>query len=268
MRLGKIKGLWACALCAAAIACSGPTATPPGPATPPQTATPALSDGDGDGMPDALELVTESDRANFRAWFTMIAEQQFYEPSKVWNTEQRDCAGLARFAWREALRTHDRAWFQKMGASYSSVAPDVKAYTLEKNVLGEKLFRARGGAFTPVDLENGAFNEFADAKTLKEFNANFISRDVRQARPGDLLFYFQAFSQKQPYHVMIFLGAARQDGQNADDWVVYHTGGAPEEGGEVRKTRLSALAKHPNRRWRPVAENKNFLGFYRLKILQ
>jgi hypothetical protein len=238
------------------------------PAPSPKVAKPApLGDADADGLPDGAELRSSNDRDNFRAWFTYIAERQFYELSDVWNKDQRDCSGLVRFAWREALRRHDRAWLQRMGAGYAALAPDV-SYDLEKGLLGEKLFRARAGAFQADDLNNGAFNEFADAATLKQFNAAPLGRDARQAKPGDLLFYFQAFSQKYPHHVMVFLGAARDDNQGAGDWVVYHTGGSAQDAGEVRKVRLSTLARHPNPHWRPVASNPRFLGFFRLKILQ
>jgi uncharacterized protein YfaT (DUF1175 family) len=67
---------------------------------------------------------------------------------------------------------------------------------------------------------------------------------------------------------MIYLGRARTAAEGADDWVVYHTGSTPADSGEVRKVRLSVLARHPDARWRPVASNRNFLGFYRLKILE
>ena len=67
---------------------------------------------------------------------------------------------------------------------------------------------------------------------------------------------------------MLFLGRARTDDEGAADWLVYHTGSSPGDAGEVRKVRLSVLARHPDPRWRPVAANKNFLGFYRLKILE
>ena len=250
--------------CFALAACRPETPLPPAPRL---TVAP-LSDANQNGLPDGAELHSQNDRDNFRAWFAAVAERQFYELSDAWNPEQRDCAGLARFAWREALRKHDRAWFQKMGAGLPQIAPDVNAYKLESGVLGEKLWRARDGAFQASDLLDGTFNEFADAATLKQFNTTFVSRDQREARPGDLLFYFQAFSQKYPYHVMIFLGAAREDGGGARDWVVYHTGGSAHDAGEVRKVRLATLAQHPNPRWRPVAGNEHFLGFFRLKILQ
>jgi uncharacterized protein YfaT (DUF1175 family) len=225
-------------------------------------------DADADGIPDAAELTTFGDRENFRRWFTGIAETQFYEMSKEWNDEQRDCAGLVRFAWREALRAHDRRWLARMGASYEAFAPDVRAYTLEHSPLGEKIFRANFGSFRESDLKDDTFSEFADARTLKEFNSTFVSRERRQAQAGDLLFFYQPFAQKYPYHVMIFLGAAREDGEGANDWVVYHTGASPTDKGTVKKVRLAVLDHHPDPRWRPVASNRNFLGFYRLKILQ
>jgi uncharacterized protein YfaT (DUF1175 family) len=225
-------------------------------------------DADGDGIPDAAELSSFGDRENFRKWFTGIAEQQFYESSKEWNESQRDCAGLVRFAWREALRAHDRRWLARMGASYEAFAPDVRAYTLEHSPLGEKLFRTNFGSFRETDLKDDTFSEFADARTLKEFNTTFVSRDRRQAQSGDLIFFHQAFAQKYPYHVMIFLGTAREDAEGAKDWVVYHTGTSPTDKGTVKKVRLAVLDQHPDPRWRPVASNRNFLGFYRLKILQ
>jgi len=228
----------------------------------------ASLDSDNDGIPDTAELQSFMDRQNFRRWFTLIAEGQFYHLSEQWNAEQRDCAGLVRFAWRESLRHHDRAWLQKMGPAYTPVAPDVARYTLEQGPLGEKLFRTGFGSYKDGELSNGTFSEFADARSLKSFNAKFISRDRRVAQPGDLLFFYQPWVQKFPYHVMIFLGGAQLGGNQMNDWVVYHTGSSPTEPGTVKKVELSVLDQHPNKRWRPVESNPNFLGFYRLKILE
>ncbi|MEP6741133.1 MAG: DUF1175 family protein [bacterium] len=224
-------------------------------------------DSDNDGLPDAAELQSFMDRENFRQWFTLIAEGQFYHLNDQWKAAQRDCAGLVRFAWREALRPHDRTWFQKMGPGYTGIAPDVTKYNLEQGPLGEKLFRTNFGVYKDGDLANGAFAEFADARTLKNFNVKFISRDRHHGEPGDLLFFYQPWVQKFPYHVMIFLGPAKLSNEQANDWVVYHTGASPTDEGTVKKVELSVLDHHPNKRWRPVESNPNFLGFYRLKIL-
>jgi uncharacterized protein YfaT (DUF1175 family) len=224
-------------------------------------------DSDNDGIPDAAELQSFMDRENFRRWFTLIAEAQFYRLSKEWNAEQRDCAGLVRFAWREALRRHDRTWFQKMGPGYKAIGPDVARYNLEQSPLGEKLFRTNFGSYKDGDLSTDIFSEFADARTLRTFNAKFVSRDRHYAQSGDLLFFYQPWVQKFPYHVMIFLGDSKLTDEPSSDWVVYHTGASPTDEGTVKKVELSVLDHHPNPRWRPVETNKNFLGFYRLKIL-
>ena len=168
-----------------------------------------LIDSDNDGIPDVEELRTYQDRDSFRRWFTAIAETQFYQLSDQWNTEQRDCAGLARFAIREALRRHDRTWFQKMGPGYETVAADVGELNLDNNPLGEKIFRTDFGSFQESDLRNGRFSEFADGRSLRNFNSTFVTRNRREAQPGDLLFFYQPWVQKFPYHVMIFLGSAR-----------------------------------------------------------
>jgi uncharacterized protein len=229
----------------------------------------ALSlDSDSDGLPDAAELTSFADRENFRLWFNLLAEMQFYQLSDEWNPKQRDCAGLVRFAWREALRRHDRQWLLNMGRGYQPIAPDVVAYNLEKGPLGERLFRTAFGAFKPSDLSEERFSEFADARTLKNFNSVFISRDRQRAEPGDLLFFYQPWVQKYPYHVMIFLGESRIDSEGARDWVVYHTGASATDEGTMKKVQLAVLDHHPNKRWRPIESNPNFLGFYRLKILQ
>lgn len=243
---------------------SGPLTTGPNSRTTSSELEPN-ADLDHDGLPDVVELRTFNDRENFRRWFTWMAEMQFYNLSDQWNPEQRDCAGLVRFAWREALRPHDRIWFQKMGENYDPVAPD-----LTPNIaapLSGKYFRTAPGTYTSRDLADGKFSEFADAQTLKLFNVDFVGRDRKQAKPGDLLFFHQPWVQKYPFHVMVFLAEARVASEDTNDWVVYHTGAAPNDAGNVKKVRLAVLDQHPNKRWRPVSTNPNFLGFYRLKIL-
>ena len=137
--------------------------------------------------------------------------------------------------------------------------------------LGAALFRVKLGVYLAGDERNGAFAEFADAKTLKGLNTFYVSRDIRLARPGDLLFYYQ-LEQYSPFHSMIFIGRSQWpvegESPQVDDIVVYHTGPVGKKPGEMRRVRLEELLQHPSPRWRPVEGNRNFLGVYRWNILK
>jgi uncharacterized protein len=229
------------------------------------------SDRYNDGTPDFLRLHTSQDRQAFRAWFTSIAESQLDQPNLP--PEIADCAALLRFVYRETLRAHDETW---LGSHAREAAlPAIRQYTYPQTPLGANLFRVRPGAFLPEDLHNGAFAQFADAQTLMQRNSYLIGRDLRLARPGDLIFYRQLDQESpydvpdvthyhSPFHSMIFCG---------EMGVVYHTGpirmSSGKQGkGEMRRLLVSDLLHHPDARWRPLPENTNFLGVYRWNILR
>ena len=232
-------------------------------AAPTGTAWPTEGWGDrfGDGMPDFLRLTDPADQAAFRRWFTLIAEYQAIRPRAELPAEITDCASLLRFSYREALKRHNDSWFLDTGIDVPAPPGEIRAWHYPDTPLGAALFRVKPGAFEAADLTNGAFAQFADARTLVERNAYFVSRDVRQAQPGDLLFYRQ-FGQSSPWHSMIVaeVGARAR--------VVYHTGIDHGHPGELRRVLLSELLDHPQPQWRPVAQNPNFLGVYRWNILR
>ena len=113
------------------------------------------------------------------------------------------------------------------------------------------------------------YAEFADAETIVGLNARRLGRDARAAKSGDLL-YFRHDDADNPSHLMVFVGDSRFD-RDHQDWLVYHTG--PDTGsdsgslGEVRKVSLADLERHPSPRWRPIAANREFVGVFRLMIL-
>lgn len=213
-------------------------------------ATPSLADSFDDGMPDFARLDSPADRQAFRRWFTFLAEQQFLRDTADLPAEVSDCAGLVRFAFREALRKHDGRWVEDLKLTDVPPATNVVKYVYPFTPLGANLYRVRPGPFRPEDLTDGAFAQFADAQTLMLHNTHPVDR----AQPGDLFFYHQP-QQNQPFHVMISLGEA----------VVYHTGDTP---GEIRRPTMEELRQHPEPRWRPVAGNPYFLGVYRWNILR
>lgn len=200
-----------------------------------------------------VRLADETDRAAFRAWFTLLADSQFEQPAQ----EVTDCAALVRFAFREALRAHTPEWRRRLNLAFGPQFPDVKSAP-RPTADGWPLFRI-------TDAPAVRYGEFADAKTLVTLNSSAAGRDVRRLRPGDLLYYRQP-SQSQVDHLMVFVGASSFDPDHRD-WVVYHTGPSDEGPGEVRKARLETLLAHPSARWRPVTTNPNFVGVFRLAAL-
>lgn len=225
---------------------------------------PDTGDRFGDGTPDFLRLHTAADRTAFRAWFTALADTAAALPHEHLPKEIDDCAALLRWCYRNALHAHDEAWQATMPMDALPPLISVAQYAYPNTPLGANLFRVRSGVYAPGDAADGAFAQFADVKSLWQHNTFFVTRDVRAARPGDLLFYRQ-LEQNSPFHSMILTGAGH-------DWAVYHTGpignGRAVTAGEVRRVALDDLLHHPDIRWRPIIENSNFLGVYRWNILR
>lgn len=222
-----------------------------------------LTDADdhfGDGTPEFLRLHSAADRKAFREWFTVLADATAGLPPERLPKEIDDCAALLRWCYRNALHAHDEAWQSTAPLDALPPLPSVTQYAYPFTPLGAGLFRTRSGPYAAEDAANGAFAQFADAKTLWQYNTFFVSRDLRAARPGDLLFYRQ-LEQNSPFHSMVLTGSGRQ-------WVVYHTGPIGTGPGEVRRMAIADLLHHPDVRWRPTADNSNFLGVYRWNILR
>jgi len=241
-----------------------------------QTTVPAekprldVQDTFADGTPDFLRLNSAPDQQAFRDWFTIIAEYQALRPANEVPGEVSDCAALLRYAYRNALREHNEAWIHENRIEPPTALPSVEKYHYPFTPLRAAAFRVRPGSFHASDLADGTFSEFADAKTLEQLNTYRLSRDVRMALPGDLLF-FRQLEQDSPFHSMVFVGRSQwvdRGTENAEDIVVYHTGPIDGHPGEMRRLRLEELLRHPSPRWRPVAGNSNFLGVYRWNILR
>ncbi len=214
-------------------------------------------DFDRDGYPDFME---EIDRKSFRDWFCSIAESQFYYPSDEWYDVHKDCAGLIEFAFKMALMRHDENWVRKFKYLCDVSIPDNNIfYYPDIPFLGKKIFRIREGFFDINNIEKD-FSESASGSVLKNYSMKFLGRDYRMAEKGDIFFFFNTSNLKMPSHSMIFV-------KDRESYFIYHTGPDVTNKGMVKKVFLEELLNHPELEWRPVPQNKNFLGIYRWKIL-
>jgi uncharacterized protein YfaT (DUF1175 family) len=239
--------------------------------TPRPTGSAVARDFFNDGTPDFLRLDSPRDRQAFRGWFTLLAEYQALRaPSEV-PTEINDCAALLRYSYRNALHEHTASWLRENQVVPPASLASVQKYHYPSTPLRASLFRVHPGAFRQTDLSDGTFSEFADANSLRQWNTHFVSKDIRAALPGDILFYRQ-LDQNSPFHSMIFIGRSQWNGyssiQDSSNIVVYHTGPINGRPGEMRRLSIDELLHHPSPRWRPVAGNSNFLGVYRWNILR
>ena len=176
----------------------------------------------------------------FRSWFVRIVEEQLRQgPSPRWY--QQDCAGLVRFAANEALKIHDAKWLRNNNISNEFLPPELML-TPDQHLLAQKW-----------NVGNGKTDAYAEAILLIQHNSLFLSRDLNQARPGDLLFFDQGDDQ----HLMIWMGS----------FVAYHTGSASAPDNGLRAISLNQLMHWKDTRWIPDPWNPNFIGVYRLAFL-
>jgi uncharacterized protein YfaT (DUF1175 family) len=156
-----------------------------------------------------------------------LAQASAFDPD--WNAEQRDCAGLVRFAFRSAHKRLDPSRLER-----------------------------------PLWLDRaGRPSAFADAETLVEHSFRWMGRDraaVKDIGDGDLLAFRQdpGDGSEPIFHLMIIAHEA----PTGRTLVVYHPG-SPNQA--VRAGPLDELERSAPLEWRPVPENRAFLGFYRWK---
>ncbi len=176
----------------------------------------------------------------FRAWFVRIVGEQLRQgPSPRWT--QQDCAGLVRFAVGESFKDHDVAWRKANGLSNRFLPPEL-GLAPTQTVLRNAWKRA-----------DGATAAYASAIDWIQENSVFVSTDINQALPGDLLFYDQGDSQ----HLMVWMGG----------YIAYHRGSRTKNDNGLRAVPLHTLMNWQDTRWQPRSDNPNFTGIYRFSFL-
>jgi hypothetical protein len=203
---------------------------------------------------DILEL-NNKDSKSFNLWFSNIIINIFNENMHIPNNYS-DCAGLIRYAYKEALKKHDQYWLNinnYNGFIYEDVKkfnyPDVPFVKTNIFLIDENIHN------------KNSYSNFASARYLIEYNMKYLGKNMINAKTGDVLAYFHPNDVEYPYHLMIYIE------QNKQKYVIYHTGPISNENpGELRLTKIENL-KYADPSWIANKENKNFLGYYRFKIL-
>lgn len=190
----------------------------------------------------SVEAVSQqrTDRVEFaRHRLLETALRQASEISGYWDPGQRDCAGLVRFIFREAVAGPAEIWRNRQGQLTAFVsASELVAYNFTKisdlpHVSGKlegKLGGNLGGAGGTLET-------------------------------GDILVYHRPGRRPEDtWHVMVLLkppSGVRQE------WLAIYHNGVAGPAGQVRIVSLKDLSSTVHSEWRPTGENLSFKGVYR-----
>ncbi len=206
---------------------------------------------------DSYVFLSPQDEAVLRSSVINVALAQGNRLSPRWEPQQRDCAGLVRFAFREALAPRTEKQYQR------------NAFPQQLALLPVSDFSRRYFTHYPKIWNTGydrvgarRYSEFADAETLVGYNFRLKTRESRQARQGDLLVFRKSLEAEEPYHLMLVANDHQRPGL-----VVYHNG-AEGQAGAVRIVKLSELDDSADSTWIPRADNPAFLGVYEWKYFR
>jgi uncharacterized protein YfaT (DUF1175 family) len=190
--------------------------------------------------PVAVAPLTAGQSQVFRAWFVRVINEQLRQgPTPRW--VHRDCAGLVRFAVNEAFKRHDARWLRANGIAAGQLPPELELHADQ---------RALGNGWITVD---GRSSDFVTALALIQANSVFVSRDINQARSGDLLFFDQGDEQ----HLMVWIGR----------YIAYHRGSSNAHDNGLRAVPVQDMLQWPDPRWQPSADNPNFIGVFKFDFL-
>lgn len=199
----------------------------------------ALMDRGPDAATPVLLLDATQSR-HFRAWMlTLIDAQLHMGPSPRW--QHRDCAGLVRYTVRESLRRHDPVWVRANGLVGRRLPPELSLSETQRKLLST--WKNFDGRRLP----------YVSALALVQHNCRLLGRELVRAVPGDLL----CFDQGEDQHLMVWMG----------NYVAYHTGTETPSDNGLRAVSVERLIQWEDTRWRPITENSNFVGVFRLAFL-
>jgi len=191
--------------------------------------------------PTQVHSLSGEQLKSFRSWLVTIVEDQISRGANP-RWQHQDCAGLVRFAVKEALARHDFKWRKANGFIGRPLPAEVEMDPKQRQL------------FKTWKNSDGETSHFIRALPLIQQNTVFLGKTTERLEPGDLLF----FDQGEDQHLMVWTGRR----------IVYHNGQKPKkQDNGLRAVSLNDLLKWNDCRWQPRPENPNFIGFYRLAFL-
>jgi uncharacterized protein YfaT (DUF1175 family)/uncharacterized protein YfaP (DUF2135 family) len=220
-------------------------------------------EGDSESTGEEIALLPQSEEEAVRRSVVTVALSQARTPNPRWQPEQRDCAGLVRFAYREAVAP-------RTAEQISALPRGARTLPALQYPIGRLIPSFPKMWSTGYD-KSGALQQdfYADAETLLGYNFRLKGRTLGLAQAGDVLAFRKDVAGDEPYHLMMFAGPDVQRGL-----VVYHTGSEPEKlprrvgyiaaptAPSVRVVTTKSLYESPDPVWIPVQENPHFLGVF------
>lgn len=154
-----------------------------------------------------------------------------------WDKKNRDCAGLVRYLFWEAMQPHNDAFLQQYPAMRSLPANPPR---------------------TLLQLRPAWSHDNVNAAQLIGRSRPIgRSMPVHSLKTGDLL-YFQS-AELRIRHVMLVVRSG------ASVFLVYHTG---DDRDELRIRTFADIAALPEAHWHPEVQNPVFRGVYRPQFLE
>lgn len=102
---------------------------------------------------------------------------------------------------------------------------------------------------------------YANAELLVTKNFTRIANEINESiQTGDILVFRRDDQKKEDqWHLMMLM----ESPWDQNKWLVTYHNGARDESGGVKKVWLNELLSTNQENWKPVKENKNYVGVYR-----
>ena len=220
---------------------------------------PKMKQERGDTSDEAF--LSPVDESALRQAIVNVGLFQTQRLSPLWEVSQRDCAGFVRFLFREALQERTAAQRSFLGIPSRLPFPALSTAARAAVPQYPRLWQTK-------NQPNGEsrYGFFADAESLLAYNFRPKGKDLREAKPADLLVFEKQDVANQPFHLMFFAGS-RADRHGREDLVLYHNGAAGAEAA-VRVVSINELLTSADPTWIPRSDNPNFRGVFEWKKIR